>query len=359
LNAIVGDEAFFKDAVNPTYACEGITAEERYHPATNPSGVRCSLLDAMINVLGPRAPAAWSAVERRLGRGFAGQPLGNVGVQYGLDALQRGVISPAQFADLNARGGGLGIDMEPTAERTAGDDGAVANAYRSGAINQANNLDRVAIINHSGPDPGLAHDYSHAVWVRVRIEREHGHHRNHVMWFGHFPIIGDVRYVGQALTAMDRWLAAVEADDGDRALARKIVAHRPAGIEDRCSQIPGVELVSVPGRGKVCELELVQTRLGTPRTVAGGGAASDVNKCALKPLRREDHPVAFTDDQWAQLQAAFPTGVCDWSKPGIGQQDTIPWMTYQDRSGKVIYGGRPLGPAPKRSGLSLASEAFR
>ena len=43
----------------------------------------------------------------------------------------------------------------------------------------------------------------------------------------------------------------------------------------------------------------------------------------------------------------FPTGVCDWSKPGVDQQDTVPWQTYQDARGRVIYGGRPLGPAPR------------
>jgi hypothetical protein len=42
------------------------------------------------------------------------------------------------------------------------------------------------------------------------------------------------------------------------------------------------------------------------------------------------------------LTQAFPTGVCDWTKPGVDQQDAIAWMTYHDR-----VGGRPLGAAPK------------
>ncbi|MGH2836954.1 MAG: DUF6351 family protein, partial [Thermoleophilaceae bacterium] len=58
------------------------------------------------------------------------------------------------------------------------------------------------------------------------------------------------------------------------------------------------------------------------------------------------YPLGFTDDQWAQLEATFPTGVCDWSVPGVSQQDTIPWQTYQEKDGSVIYGGRPLGDAP-------------
>ena len=54
----------------------------------------------------------------------------------------------------------------------------------------------------------------------------------------------------------------------------------------------------------------------------------------------------FTDAEWQSLQKAFPSGVCDYSKPGVDQRPTIPWLTYQDGSGKVIYGGRPMGPAP-------------
>ena len=55
----------------------------------------------------------------------------------------------------------------------------------------------------------------------------------------------------------------------------------------------------------------------------------------------------FTDAQWSALQKIFPSGVCDFSKPGVDQQRTIPWQTYQDARGKVIYGGRPLGAPPR------------
>ncbi|MEA2147249.1 MAG: hypothetical protein QOG59_2836, partial [Solirubrobacteraceae bacterium] len=41
-----------------------------------------------------------------------------------------------------------------------------------------------------------------------------------------------------------------------------------------------------------------------------------------------------------------PKGVCDFSRAGVNQQPTLPWLTYQDSHGRVIYGGRPLGRAP-------------
>ncbi len=69
-------------------------------------------------------------------------------------------------------------------------------------------------------------------------------------------------------------------------------------------------------------------------------------QCQLKPLDRSNYPVTFTDAQWKELQQPFPTGVCDYSKPGVDQGPTTPWMTYQHARGNVIYGGRPLGPAP-------------
>jgi Tannase-like family of unknown function (DUF6351) len=52
-------------------------------------------------------------------------------------------------------------------------------------------------------------------------------------------------------------------------------------------------------------------------------------RCQLMPLRRTEFSVAFTVAQWTTLSHTFPHGVCDWSKPGIGQQPTIPWLSYQ------------------------------
>jgi hypothetical protein len=152
---------------------------------------------------------------------------------------------------------------------------------------------------------------------------------------------------------MDRWLAKVEADNRDVSLERKVADDKPPDIVDRCSQIAGVEQVVVPGVGKVCELDTVQTKFSTPAMVAGESIATDTNSCQLKPLRQSDYyPIAFTADQWQQLEKAFPTGVCDWSKPGIDQQGAVPWQTYQDADGNVIYGGKALGAAPKSKAVA-------
>lgn len=85
----------------------------------------------------------------------------------------------------------------------------------------------------------------------------------------------------------------------------------------------------------------------------------DTNKCVLKPLRRIDYyPIAFSDEQWSRLQAAFPTGVCDWSQKGVSHTGAVAWQTYQDSAGNVVYGGRGLGAAQLNSGTGWTSDSF-
>ena len=158
-NAIIFDTVYWETLANPTTGCgEGVQSSEIYNPETNPDGVRCTLADYMINVFGPRPQNLWGPVENKLGHGFAGLPIDNVGVQYGLQGLIEGVISPAQFVDLNSKIGGADIDLKPTPERFNANEPALKYSYLSGAVNEANNLKNVAIIDLRGPDPGAFHD---------------------------------------------------------------------------------------------------------------------------------------------------------------------------------------------------------
>jgi hypothetical protein len=80
---------------------------------------------------------------------------------------------------------------------------------------------------------------------------------------------------------------------------------------------------------------------------AGEPLTDDVLKCRLKPMDRISYfPVLFSNDQWAQLQAAFPGGVCDYTMPGVNQQPTIPWLTYTNGPA-----GQPMGPVPVSTAL--------
>src|SRR4051794_14716815 len=361
-NAIIFDSVYWTSLAVPDDGCPGVPPADDYNAQTNPGGVRCTLADYMINVFGPRVQSDWSPAEQVVGHGFAGLPVDNIGVQYGLTALQQGTITPAQFADLNTKIGGEDIDINPTEARFAASRPALKYSYTSGAVNEANNLKDVAIIDLRGPDPGAFHDAYRTWTMRARLEREEGHFpQNHVIWFGQTPLIGDPGYQSEAVVAMDRWLSAVESDDRNVPLEQKVADDRPSDVQDRCSSVDGVEQIALPGIGPVCELDAVQTKYSTPRVVAGEDIATDKQACQLKPLRQLDYyPIQFTPGQWSQLQATFPTGVCDFSKPGVDQTGAVPWQTYQDDAGggAVIYGGRPLGTAPARSGEGWTSGAF-
>src|SRR4029077_1604629 len=204
----------------------------------NPEGVRCTLADYMINVFGPRPESEWGEVEKKIGHGFAGLPIDNVGVQYGLRGLTEGTITPAEFVDINSKIGGATVDLKPQPQRVAANEAALARSYASGSVNEANNLKNVAIIDLRGPDPGAFHDAYRTWSMRLRLEPAEGHFPyNHVIWFGEAPLIGSPTYTTEGLVTMDKWLANVENDTRKVTLEEKIAQDRPPEAHDRCSNI--------------------------------------------------------------------------------------------------------------------------
>src|SRR3954471_10953596 len=100
-----------------------LPAEQVYNAQTNRGGVRCTLPDYMASIYG-----------RRASDGFANRPFDNVGVQYGLNALNSGQITAEQFVDLNEKVGGLDIDWNYQGARSAADPAALDVAYRAGLV---------------------------------------------------------------------------------------------------------------------------------------------------------------------------------------------------------------------------------
>ena len=104
--------------------------------------------------------------------GFAKRPVDNVGVQYGLEALNlplgnTGKITMAQFLDLNLKIGGVDIDGVPITSRTRTDPDVSRIAYRSGNINDGRGLARAAIINFAAPQ----NIEIHTPYTRTRSRR--------------------------------------------------------------------------------------------------------------------------------------------------------------------------------------------
>ena len=87
-----------------------------------------------------------------------------------------------------------------------------------------------------------------------------------------------------------------------------------------------------------------------PRGVAGGPDTGEMIKCPLKPLSRAGYDVTFSDAEWAQLQAAFPTGVCNFRKPAVGLVAGKAWQTFEDGPA-----GRVLPAAPQSVALPAAA----
>jgi hypothetical protein len=124
---------------------------------------------------------------------------------------------------------------------------------------------------------------------------------------------------------MDRWVTAIKADQGHGRQIDKVVRNKPADLQEGCNT-GGATPTFIAQRqtrdpSTTCH-QLYPTN-SFPREVAGADVAADIIKCRTRRLRQSDYAVRFTPAQWARLQAVFPSGVCDWSKPGYEQQDLI------------------------------------
>lgn len=313
---------------------------------SNLKGIRCTLQDFNIAIFGARDAT-----------GYARTPQDNLGIQYGLVALNQGKLAVEKFVALNEGVGGYDINGKWQAARMVADPGAVEITNRSGRITHARHLGEVAILDRRDFNIIEEH-YDFRAWVlRNRLLKEFGDYDNQVIW----------RYkstppdlANRAFEAMNQWLTNVEADRSNKSLRQKIVANKPAAAVDSCwradqnawstdaeycNTVPNPYTSStVTGTGTAA--------LNTPaldewpvyrdtRVASGESLTSDIMKCQLKPLVRSDYLVTFSTAQWNRLKAVFPGGVCDYTKPGVAQEAPAPWQTFMGGPG-----GKPLGPIP-------------
>jgi hypothetical protein len=301
-----------------------------YDPVTNPGGARCTYQDNMVNVFGID-PAT----------GFARRPFDNVGIQYGLGALNAGVISFAQFIDLNARAGGHDIDGNLVANRTVGDPTALQLAYQTGRVNEFGaGLSSIPIIDlRSYVDTPYAdgsvdvHNSYHSGVNRARLIAINGNANNQVIvtaqTLGTLSLdtgtLGSPLAVAAAtmLDALDRWLANIAADTLPGTQAEKVARNKPSDAVDACYTL---SLQKITDAAQCAQMF---PYFKDPRLVAGASAIDDVFKCALKPVDPADYNPALNAAQLATVRSVFPTGVCDFTKPGIGKVPLAnTWLSY-------------------------------
>jgi hypothetical protein len=314
----------------------GTPPNQIYDPKTNRKGVRCDVQDYQSSLWGFRPQD-----------GFAKRPLDNIGVQYGLEALNSGEITAAQFVDLNSKIGGLSIDDDFIPQRMAMDPVVARIMYRSGRSTDARQLADVPIIDLRGQDNEEVHQSFYSYMTRLRLDQANGTHANQVIWTGAIPLQGTTDFVPAAFLSMDRWLSVIERDRRRLPLAQKVIQDKPGDIVDTC-WVQGQAITDTT----TCRN--LSGYYADPRIAAGAPLTDDVRKCQLKPLNRVDYRVSFSDAQWAELQRAFPTGVCDWQLSSAGQQRSIPWMSYTKGPG-----GNPLGPPPVPIPLSRRCDGQR
>jgi uncharacterized tannase-like protein DUF6351 len=312
-----------------------------------PNGVRCDGADHDVAMLGTFVDTD--------GNTKANQLIDNVGVEYGLTALAAGIITPEEFVRLNEGVGGYTADLTWTgpspapgtpAPRQVAQPGPLHTAYSGGLVSDGAQLAKVAIIDLRGNQnpAGDIHMNWRAWALRDRLDRANGEHDNQLIWA--YTGGGGAGPVGAALAekafaTMDQWLANIEQDTSDHSIQDKVRLDKPADATDICLTDNGATAVNDVGlTSPACPVKFQSS----PRQAAGGPLAENVFKCQLKPLDFFDADfggVLFDDGQKARLNAVFPSGVCDWTKPGVGQVPEDGWTTFANGPG-----GAPLGDPP-------------
>ena len=289
-----------------------------YDPVSNPKGARCDVYDNEVNVFG-RDPKT----------DFARRPLDNVGVQYGLVAFNSGKITAEQFLELNEKVGVFDGDGKIVAARMVGDSEALRIAYQTGQVNAGSGgLSSIPIIDirkYADTVPDI-HDEFRSFVTRARLEAANGSADNQVILTFPFPVNSGknpkdlfVDEVKILVPQMDQWLDNIAKDHSHEGAIEKISAARPDGIADACWSEDGERIVEKRTYGGNGRCNQLFPPHGDPRIAAGEPLTEDILKCALKPVSAKDYVHPLTEDQWARLQAIFPQGVCDYTRPGIGQ----------------------------------------
>ncbi|HTE41084.1 MAG TPA: DUF6351 family protein [Steroidobacteraceae bacterium] len=313
-----------------------------YDPIKNPKGSRCTLQEMRANIYG---------VDPKTG--FARKTQDNIGLQYGLAGLNSGALTVDEFLELNEKVGGNDIDGGFVAQRAVGDVTAIKALYASGLMNSGGGgLANVPILHSRGYTDAIGdiHDRHRDFTIRARLQKANGSADNQVIWQGPARAArgeGDppqpqgaqearsaassVNLAALSLDTMNKWLDNMAADPAPLSMG-KVVKHKPADAVDACWTSDGQKIVerasfdgsSLDAKGRCNALYPIH---GEPRLVAGAPLTNEVVKCQLKRVNYADYKATFSADQKKRMDAVFPGGVCDFSRPGVGQ---VPFKgTYQ------------------------------
>lgn len=298
----------------------------------------------------------------------------NVGVQYGLQALNDGHITPAEFLKLNSQIGGwkhpkdmvqegfpfLGTEAEVLANpslfdpwsrrnmnlspngttpapRTEGDLQAINAAYSSGMVFDGELNIPMIDWRHYLEEVLDMHNSHQSFSGRQRIINQMGHSDNQVIWFTDArPTNTDdpnrprpqdnFDQTWQALEVLHDWITNIKENP-----ERSIAENKPAAAVDSCFETDGALIAAGENvwngilddnpAGACTQRFPTYT---TSRMVAGGPIEGSIFKCALKPVSTAVSDGTYgawtpSAEQIEELNAIFPQGVCDYSRADQGR----------------------------------------
>lgn len=293
-----------------------------YHPVSNPTGnLFCTFFDTNTNLLGKDLA------------GRARRPADNVGVQYGLGALNSGKISKTEFLDLNQQIGGMdrdgygpSVSASPApgapAARMVGDPDAIRLAWAGGFKNSFKGRGfEVPIVTLRPNASSVAdiHDTTQDMIVRARLQRSFGTFAHQVILTSSAESsVAGFNYIATSLDIMNAWLDAIAADSAPASLD-KVIRLKPAEAVDTCWDKSANKFIEIASMDNTAACNMIYPRFTTLRLEAGEPMVQDAVKCALKPVNQNNYNVTFSNAELMRLNQIFPDGVCDWSAPGVNQ----------------------------------------
>src|SRR5262252_1600225 len=288
--------------------------------------------------------------------GYARSTWDNIGVQYGLQALRDGHITPAEFLRLNATVGGWkraremvqegrpflpegewdpwssrNMNLSPDegitpALRTEGDLMAMNAAYTSGMV-FSGRIDIPIIDWRHYLEEGLnMHNSRQSFVSRQRMIDASGSAGNQVIWFTDARPSATYDQTPEALQVMDEWMQNIREHP-----ELSVAENRPARAVDRCFTTLGVPIASgdhvwdgILNEKPAGDCTAVFPIHSTSRVVAGGPLTGSIYRCQLKSVAEAVADGTYgswvpSPEEQRRLEAIFPTGVCDYSLPDAGR----------------------------------------
>ena len=290
--------------------------------------------------------------------GFGRSLFDNVGVQYGLQAVRDGSITPAEFLDLNAQVGSwkepadmvpegfpfvgndvFGLDpwsarnmnLSPdggitAAPRRSGDLLAIRAAYKRG-MRFDGDIDIPVIDWRHYLEEDLDMHHSHQSFAtRRRIQLARGEADNMVVWFTDGRPERAFDQTPEAFEVIDEWMANLREHP-----RRGVAGNRPDRAVDRCFATDGSEIAAgdhvwggILDDGPPGECTQRFPIFQSSRIVAGGPIEGGIFKCDLQSV--DDAITAGVYEPWKptaadidRLEQIFPDGVCDWRFDDVGR----------------------------------------